>query len=87
MTAKERKPRKRDISNYAHTDKERVNNPPVELMTPETDKDVAGKTYAHDPHVDPQLCWAGKAEHTVFEVPTVSPHVDERIERKALGPP
>lgn len=27
--ARERKPRKRDIENYAHTDKERVNNPPV----------------------------------------------------------
>ena len=35
-----RKPRKRDIENYAHTDKERVNNPPVGLVTPDTDNDA-----------------------------------------------
>ena len=29
----------------------------------------------YDPHLDPQLQWAGKAEHTSFEVPTVSLHV------------
>ena len=58
--AKNRKPRKRDIENHAHTGKERVNNPPVGLVTPETDKDAAQKTYQHDPHVDPQLSWAGE---------------------------
>ena len=79
-----RKPRKRDIENYAHTDKERVNNPPVGLVTPETDKDAARKTYAHDPHIDPQLSWAGKAEHTAFEVPTVSLHVHERIDPRTV---
>ena len=55
LMARERKPRKRDIENYAHTDKERVNNPPVGLVTPETDKDAARKTCQHDPHIDPQL--------------------------------
>ena len=79
-----RKPRKRDIENYAHTDKERVNNPPVGLVTPETDKDAARKTYAHDPHIDPQLSWAGKAEHTAFAVPTVSLHVHERIDPRTV---
>ena len=29
-------------------------------------------TYEYDPHLDPQLVWAGKAEHTSFEVDTVS---------------
>ena len=70
----------RDIETYAHADKERVNNPPVGLVTPETDRDAGRKTYAHDPHLDPQLSWAGKAEHTSFEVPTVSLHVHERID-------
>ena len=82
--AKNRKPRKRDIENYAHTGKERVNNPPVGLVTPETDKDAAQKTYQHDPHIDPQLSWAGKAEHTAFEVPTVSLHVHERIDSRTV---
>ena len=70
--AKAPKKRKRNIENYAHRDKERANNPPVGLVTPETDQDAGRKTYAHDPHVDPQLSWAGKAEHTAFEVLTVS---------------
>ena len=82
--AKARTPRKRNIENYAHTDKERVNNPPVGLVTPETDKDAARKTYAHDPHIDPQLGWAGKAEHASFEVPTVSLHVHERIDPRTI---
>ncbi len=75
---------KRDIESYAHADKERVNNPPVGLVTPETDEDSGKKTYAYDPHLDPQLQWAGKAEHTSFEVPTVSLHVHERIDPRTV---
>ena len=82
--AKQKKNAKRDIETYAHTDKERVNNPPVGLVTPDTDKDESKKTYAHDPHLDPQLQWAGKAEHTSFEVPTVSLHVHERIDPRTI---
>ena len=76
--------RKRQIENYAHRDKERVNNPPVGLVTPETDDDAAKMTYQHDPHIDPQLSWAGKAEHTAFEVPTVSLHVHERVDPRTI---
>ena len=74
----------RDIENYAHAGKERANNPPVGLVTPETDRDVGRKTYAHDPHLEPQLVWTGKAEHTSFEVPTVSLHVHERIDPRTI---
>ena len=75
---------KREIESYAHADKERVNNPPVGLVTPETDKDTGRNTYAYDPHFDPQLQWAGKAEHTSFEVPTVSLHVHERMDPRTV---
>ncbi len=75
---------KRDIQQYDHKGKDRVNNPPVGLVTPQTDKDGAKKTYAYDPHLDPQLVWAGKAEHTSFEVPTVSLHVHERIDPRTI---
>jgi adenine-specific DNA-methyltransferase len=34
----------------------------------------------YDPHLDPQLVWAGKKEHSSFDVPTVSLHVHERID-------
>jgi adenine-specific DNA-methyltransferase len=49
-------------------------------VTPDTDRDGEKKIYAYDPHLDPQLVWAGKAEHTSFEVPTISLHVHERID-------
>ena len=75
---------KRPIESYDHRDKERLNNPPVGLVTPETDRDAGRKGYAYDPHLDPQLQWAGKAEHTSFEVPTVSLHVHERIDPRTI---
>lgn len=80
------KKKKKAISQYEHTDKKRVNNPPVGLVTPETDPEEpkAKQTYEYDPHLDPQLVWAGKAEHTSFEVPTVSLHVHERIDPKTI---
>ncbi len=78
-------PKKKPIESYDHQDKKRANNPPVGLVTPDTDPDEAGpKTYQYDPHLDPQLVWAGKAEHTSFEVPTVSLHVHERIDPRTI---
>jgi len=81
MSRNRKSDNKRPIESYEHKDKQRANNPPVGLVTPETDPDAgAKKAYAYDPHLDPQLQWAGKAEHTSFEVPTVSLHVHERID-------
>jgi hypothetical protein len=90
------KPPKRPIDRYEHTDKKRINNPPVGLVTPETDPVLTthkfydyvkpvptikpGADFDYDPHLDPQLVWAGKKEHRSFEVPTVSLHVHERID-------
>jgi len=65
--------KKRKIENYTHPKKKRVNNPPVGLVTPETDRDAGKKSYAYDPHLNPLLQWAGKAERTSFEVYGVSP--------------
>jgi len=83
--AKGKKNNKKPIEQYDHKHKKRLNNPPVGLVTPETDKDTgAKKEYTYDPHLDPQLVWAGKAEHTSFEVPTISLHVHERIDPIAI---
>jgi len=79
-----RKPDSKQIEQYDHKDKKRCNNPPVGLVTPETDKDGGVKSYQYDPHLDPQLIWAGKAERTSFEVPIVSLHVHERIDPKTI---
>jgi len=75
---------KKEIASYAHTDEQRVNNPPVGLVTPETDKEGGRRSYAFDLHLDPQLVWAGKAERTSFELPTVSLHVHERIDPRTI---
>ena len=81
--ARAKKTRK-EITSYAHTDEQRVNNPPVGLVTPETDKDGGRRSYAYDPHLDPQLVWAGKAERTSFDLPTASLHVHERIDPRTI---
>ncbi|MDP2682347.1 MAG: DNA methyltransferase [Deltaproteobacteria bacterium] len=76
---------KKPIEQYEHKDKKRLNNPPVGLVDAHTDNGgLRKKKYAYDPHLDPQLQWAGKAEHTNFEVPTVSLHVHERIDPRKI---
>jgi adenine-specific DNA-methyltransferase len=91
---------KRPIEQYDHKGKKRVNNPQVGLVTPETDPPLPthrtydyiqpvptirhGQALDYDPHLDPQLVWAGKREHTSFEVPTVSLHVHERIDPRTV---
>jgi hypothetical protein len=58
--AQSKREAKREIAHYAHADKERLNNPPVGLVTPDTDRDVGKKTYAYDPRLDPQLSGPGR---------------------------
>ncbi len=43
------KPEKKPIEQYDHKGKERCNNPPVDLVIPETDCDSSKKT-SNDPH-------------------------------------
>lgn len=82
------RPAKKPIEQYEHKDKKRANIPPVGLVTPDTDPVAppaqARKQYQYDPHLDPQLVWAGKAERTSFEIPTVSLHVHERIDPRTI---
>lgn len=76
---------KRPIVQYTHEQETRVNNPPVGLVDSASDSNESKeKTYAYDPHLDPQLQWAGKAERTSFEVPAVSLHVHERIDPRSI---
>lgn len=77
-------PRKRAVEQYEHKGKTRANNPPVGLVDAASEPPQARKSYAYDPHLDPSLQWAGKAERTSFEVPTVSLHVHERIDPRSI---
>lgn len=68
----------RDIENYTHDDKQRTNNPPVGMAQHDKAEEKV-KIYQFDPHLDPTLQWAGKAEGMSFEVPTSSIHIHESI--------
>lgn len=57
-----------------------VNNHRIKHKMIEPNEPINKQKYDYDPHLDPQLNWAGKTEHTSFEVPTVSLHVHEKID-------
>ena len=77
-------PRKKRIEQYEHKGKTRVNNPEVGLVDAALEPPEQKKSYAYDPHLDPQLQWAGKAERTSFDVPSASLHVHERIDPRTI---
>ncbi len=69
-----------EVKQYIHEDKKRTNNPPIGLVKAETDSASGKKVYKFDPHLDPQLQWASKAEGLSFNIDTISLHVHERID-------
>jgi adenine-specific DNA-methyltransferase len=71
------------FGDYRH-DATRRNNPPAGLIDLEKPPPKPARKYEYDPHLDPQLQWAGKAEHGSFEVDTVSLHIHERISAQAI---
>jgi adenine-specific DNA-methyltransferase len=79
--------RKRRVEDFRHPEAKRPNNPPAGIApTYESRKRQTRQyaQYAYDPHLDPQLIWAGKAEHTSFEVDVVPLHIHERISTCAI---
>ncbi len=74
----------REIDSYSHEGDSRPNNPPIGLANAVHEAPQEPKTYSFDPHIDPELDWAGKAERTSFEIPTVPLHVHERIDPRTI---
>ena len=74
----------RKVGDYRHEEAKRKNNPPAGIAPTYEVRERRTQTYAYDPHLDPQLIWAGKAEHTSFEVDVVSLHIHERISTRAI---
>lgn len=73
----------RDVEAYTHDDKKRTNNPPVGMAQHDKAAETV-KTYQYDPHLDPTLQWAGKAEGASFDVPTSSIHIHESIKPHSI---
>ncbi len=82
---KRRDARDNGVRDFRHEEARRKNNPPAGIApTYETVRERQTGQCQYDPHLDPQLVWAGKAEHTSFEVDVVSLHIHERISSKAI---
>ena len=83
-------PRKtsKPIESYDHNGDERLNNPPVGLVSSRTDPTAASKVYfhaptqvsEHDPHIDPELTWEGKSKPDALETEMAWAGKDEREE-------
>ncbi|MGB9772748.1 MAG: DNA methyltransferase, partial [Bacteroidota bacterium] len=71
------------VGDYRH-EQRRKNNPPAGIAPAYEIREREVKSYAYDPHLDPQLEWAGKAEHPSFDVDIVPLHIHERISTKAI---
>ncbi len=84
MARKRSGPKQEQVGDYRHEEARRKNNPPAGIAPTYEVRERRTQTYAYDPHLDPQLQWAGKAEHTAFEVDVVSLHIHERISTKAI---
>jgi adenine-specific DNA-methyltransferase len=72
------------VRDFRHADARRPNNPTAGIVPTYEVRERQTKQYAYDPHLDPQLVWAGKAEHTSFEVDVVPLHIHERISTRAI---
>jgi adenine-specific DNA-methyltransferase len=75
-----KKEEKDELAQYTFEEEKRLNIPQTGLVSAETDPINGRRVYMFDPHLDPELQWAGKTEGTSFEVDTVSLHVHERID-------
>jgi adenine-specific DNA-methyltransferase len=73
------------VEDYEHPEAHRTNNPPAGLAHLDRDETPV-RTLSYDPHLDPQLVWAGKAERETVEVPAPSIHVHEELSaQKIMG--
>ena len=84
MARKKKSSSKQTVKDFRHAEARRKNNPPAGIAPTYEARERRTQTYAYDPYLDPQLQWAGKAEHTSFEVDVVSLHIHERISTSAI---
>ena len=71
------------VEDYEHSGAKRTNNPPAGLAHLDRE-DTPTKTLAYDPHLDPQMVWAGKAERASVDVPAPSVHVHEELSAQKI---
>ena len=85
MAARKKKDPNREIpvEDYEHSSAKRTNNPPAGLAHLDRDE-TPTKKLQYDPHLDPQMVWAGKAERSQADVPAPSIHVHEELSAQKI---
>lgn len=71
------------VEDYEHSGAKRTNNPPAGLAHLDREKTPV-KQLQYDPHLDPQLIWAGKQERLSVDVPAPSIHVHEELSAQKI---
>ncbi len=71
------------VEDYEHSQSKRTNNPPAGLAHLDREE-TPTKRLAFDPHLDPQMVWAGKVERSEVEVPAPSIHVHEELSAQKI---
>ena len=81
------------VEDYRHDESKRVNNPPAALASYEkVFREKPKQSYTYDPHLSPQLVWAGKAglnkieveERAYCDMDTVPLYIHERVSAQAI---
>jgi len=72
------------VRDFRHDQARPRNNPPAGIAPTYEVRERKTIRCAYDPHLDPQIQWASKAEHTSFKVDVISLHNHERISTKAI---
>jgi adenine-specific DNA-methyltransferase len=75
--------KRKKVEDYRHESATRLNNPTAALAREDV-APIPERTFSFDPHLDPQLVWAGKAERETLEVEAPSIHVHERLSTEAI---
>lgn len=73
----------KEVGDYRHEGATRLNNPTAALAREDV-APVPERRFSFDPHLDPQLVWAGKSEQPELEVEAPSIHVHERLSTEAI---
>jgi adenine-specific DNA-methyltransferase len=75
--------KRKEVGDYRHEQATRLNNPTAALAREDL-APVPERAYQFDPHLTPELAWAGKAEETELRVEAPSIHVHERLSTEAI---
>ena len=73
----------KQVDDYRHGGAKRLNNPPAALAREDLDE-VPTRKFDYDPHLPPELWWAGKDHDAQLEVEAPSIHIHERLSAEAI---